>query len=324
MRRIAPLCVPLGVAVAVLFAGLLAFSGARAQAETAEEAPLSAEQSPPPAEGLQWPAEPAPPPPEESVMPPPASEEFSPAGAEPPPSEPAPPPPAEPPPPQPEVEMPPPLEETQAVEAPALPEDPAEGPEQEEKAGRAPLTGPGQETVVSSQSSPIEPSTAAASTSEGDAAPQDTTYLWPDAASLAEPSPGRSTGHVASAGCGLAAPITTGCAVGWLGLTAQPSISSTALIASSSFPAQISEGESEGAAHRRGPVSNPPSSPTPAPEPGGSGGVSAAGCGSGSACAAFTSIGLGLSHAQISTRAVILDQPSWRTSFFVLVPERPG
>jgi hypothetical protein len=69
---------------------------------------------------------------------------------------------------------------------------------------------------------------------------------------------------------------------------------------------------------------NHPSAPTPGPGPGGAGGGAAAGGGSGSAASAsFTLVGALLHAAPRAMRRFRLAQPSWRTSFFVLIPERP-
>jgi hypothetical protein len=338
VRRIAPLCAAFAVALALLFAGLLACTEAQARADIAGEGPPPAEQSLPSGEEIQWPPEVADAPPvaEEPSLPPteapptepaPAqtqeAEAIPQAGEEPVPAQ-AEAPPAEAPPPPPEAEAPPAIEEVPVAEAPALPEQPAEIVQQEEKPVKAPVAATGQETPVSSQSSTGAPATPAVSTSEPGAAPTVETSLSPTQVPITQLPPRRPGRKAATASCGLAAPLTTGCAVGWLGLTSQQAGSAALMIASGSFSARISGGEAEEAVHRRARIFSPPSSPTPSPQPGGSGGVSAACGGSSGACSAFTSAGVNLRYAQISTRAVILDQPSWRTSFFVLVPERPG
>jgi hypothetical protein len=65
-------------------------------------------------------------------------------------------------------------------------------------------------------------------------------------------------------------------------------------------------------------------SPPPGPGSGGAGGGSAAGGGSGSASSApFTLVGTLLQAAPRAMRRLLLAQQSWRTSFLVLIPERP-
>jgi hypothetical protein len=127
-------------------------------------------------------------------------------------------------------------------------------------------------------------------------------------------------------GCELApigAPITAGCAGGWLGISAAPSVSTTPFTTAGKPPASTADapaGNEDGG----GAVENHPAPPTPGPGPGGAGGGSAAGAGSGSASsAAFTLVGVLLQAGPRALRRLRLAQPSWRTSFFVLIPERP-
>ena len=335
VQRIGPLCVALGVTLSLLLAGLLAFTGAPARADTGGEGPPSAEQllpsgeTPPPAEETPAAETPTAQVLEAEEAPAPA-EETPPQVAEAPPVEPPAPPEVEAPAP-PEVEAPAPVEEAPApveeapeVEVPAPVEEPVEVPEHEEKVGKAPLEAAGEETtIISSQSSTGSSSNPAVSLSEPEDAPEVEASLWPSALPITTLPPARSQ-HQAPPACGLEASIATSCAVGWLSLSTQSTSPNTVLIASGSLASQITGTETEDASHRRTSIENTPSTPTPAQGPGGSGGVSAAGGGSGAACSAFASAAIKLCHAEIYTLAVILDQPSWRTSFFVLVPERPG
>jgi hypothetical protein len=96
------------------------------------------------------------------------------------------------------------------------------------------------------------------------------------------------------------------------------------MIVSASSPMATIEGGDASPRHRRMSAENAPSMPRPEQAPGGSGGVSAASGGSSSSCSAPTSAGPILGIAQIATRQLLVDQPSWRTPFFVLIPERPG
>ena len=288
---------------------------APAQVQDAEEAPAAAEETPPPETEMP----PVEPPPAQQVEPPAPPEVEAPAPPEveaPAPVEEAP---------APVEEAPAPVEEAPAAEVPAPVGEPIEVPEHEEKGGKTPLEGAGQETtIISSQSSTGSASTPAVSGTETGDAPEVETTLWPSQLPIATLPPDRSKRPSGPAGCGLEASITSSCGVGWLSLSTQSTSPTTVLITSGSFRSSITGTETEDASHRRTSVENSPSAPSPAQGPGGSGGVSAAGGGSSAACSAFASAGIKLCHAEISTRAVILDQPSWRTSFFVLVPERPG
>ena len=331
VRRIGPLCVALGVTLVLLFAGLLAVTDAPARADTGGEGPPSAEQSPPSGEEAALPPVEEPQAPEtapaqgtEAEETPAAVEETPPPASGAPPVEPPPAQPVEAPAP-PEVEPPAPVEEAPAMEAPAPVEEPVEVLEQEEEIGKAPIEATDQEaTGTPSQSSTGSASIPAVPLSQPGDSPKDEASLWPSGLSIATTPPARSKHRAPPAGCGLEASIATSCAVGWLSLSTRSRSPNTVLIASGSFSSQITGTETEDASHRRTSVENTPSTPTPAQGPGGSGGVSAAGGGSSAACSAFNSAGVKLRHSQIYTRAVILDQPSWRTSFFVLVPERPG
>lgn len=368
MRQIAPLCVALGVAAALLFAGLFAAPGALADSSTEGEVASAAEQALPPAEGeasaseepvasSTEPAtiEPAPAPASEPSPPaeaPPAeapATEAPPADtppaeappAEAPPAE-APPaetppaeaPPAEappaaaeePPPAPPVIEAPIPPEQAPAPEAPAPAELPGGVVEQEKKnTGEGTTEMPAdQETPATSGLSTLTPSTPVGPAGVPGEVPEISTALWPTGLPVTTPPGSPSKRGAGPASCGLAALIESSCAGGLLSLSSQPANSSVLLIASGSFPAQLTPGTATDVTRRGTPPQNPPSAPTQGPEPGGSGGISAACGGASSACPALTSAGLNLPYSQITTRALLVAQPSWRTSFFVLVPERPG
>jgi hypothetical protein len=134
--------------------------------------------------------------------------------------------------------------------------------------------------------------------------------------------------HAEQASCESAAAgasLAVDGAGGWLGLAATASASTTNFAAIDDTPptanaAGTPAGDQDGGST----VENHPSAPTPGPGPGGAGGGSAAGGGSGSASSAsFTLVGSLLHAAPRATRRFRLAQQSWRTSFFVLVQERP-
>jgi hypothetical protein len=64
---------------------------------------------------------------------------------------------------------------------------------------------------------------------------------------------------------------------------------------------------------------------SPGPAPGGAGGGSAAGASSGAASSASFILTDSLLHSAPSVMLrLCVSRPSWRTSFFALIPERPG
>jgi outer membrane biosynthesis protein TonB len=326
VRRVPKLVVALGATLLFLFAGLLATPGA-------QEAGAPAEQAPPPAgEATPSAATPAeetkPAPPAEETQPAPPAEETQPA------------PPAE------ETQPAPPVEETK----------PAPPAEETKPAKEAPPAT--KESPIQGEAEVIDPEKKGAgkTPSEGSAAPQpgggsqsavvavspaENTALAPVVAVLAagaEPGASRSrppseamvSGRGAgTAGCGvstLSASITGDCAEGWLSVPGGPlATSSTPVIVSALLPAPaIGDAVASPRQHHTVSLENPPSTPRPGPTPGGSGGVAAAGGGSGATCSALTSVGAGLRTSEIASRQLLVDQPSWRTPFFVLIPERPG
>jgi hypothetical protein len=67
------------------------------------------------------------------------------------------------------------------------------------------------------------------------------------------------------------------------------------------------------------------SGPGPGPTPGGAGSGSAAGAGSGAAPSASSMLIDALLQAAPNVmQRLCVSQPSWHTSFFALIPERPG
>jgi hypothetical protein len=323
VRLTSRLCIALGVALSLLFAGLFAAPGAQAlQSNAAEVTP-----SP---EAAEMPAEPSSPPAEAPVLPP-AVEEPAPLPAV---EEPAPLPAVEEPAPLPAVEEPapaPPVEIPPVEKAPAPPTEtkaPAEAPtevaEPEKKAaGKAPSEAP---LIALSPAGEMTLTPPVAVPAPGPA-PQVSLPPLPGEPTVSV-APRKLSAHgAAAASCGvtfLAAPITANCAERWLGVPSEPPTLGAPMTVSASSPMPAIEATPAAPRHRRVSVENAPSTPRPGPAPGGSGGVSAAGCGSSAACSSLTSAGPILRIAQIETRPLLVEQPSWRTTFYVLIPERPG
>jgi hypothetical protein len=298
-------------------------SAAEAASPVAEEAPSSAEEAPPAAEAP--PAEAAPPPAEETS--PPAQEAPPPTQELPPVAEAAPP------------EVAPPAEEAPPV---------AEAPVIEEALGQTVGSSVGEAAskTASEDLAPEEagagPQASAVPSPEGtggEAAPEVSPALAPMPTSgylsaismsstqspLGGPDRQASARRLGLLGFGLAAlvgPIAANCAGGWLDIATARSASSNPFAAPrlslTAIAADASTRHVGGSA-----VENHPTSPTPGSGSGGVGGGSA-GCGSGSAASAcFTLAGLLLQAAPSAMRRLRLSRPSWRTSFFVLIPERP-
>jgi hypothetical protein len=132
-----------------------------------------------------------------------------------------------------------------------------------------------------------------------------------------------SARHAEQMGCELGA-ITAGCAGGQLEISPTPPASSAAFAGALASPTAITAGAPAVGKDGGSGVENHPSTPAPGPGPGGAGGGSAAGSGSGSAPSpSFTLVGVLLQAGPRAMRRLRLAQPSWRTSFFVLIPERP-
>jgi len=336
----------LWLVVSLVFAALLFAAGAQAQGtsapEGASETPVGETATTPPAtEAAPPPVEPAPPPPAEATPPPieqapPPAEQAPPAAEPPPPAEQKPPPPAEPQPPPPPAEQAPPTqappvtteEAPTAKQAPPVTEEtppPAEkkaaaqtGSEVAAEAGSEGHAIQG--TGEGSQASEVAPEVSAAP-SEISAPPvqgQSSLTWWPQTI---------SAGRAGQASCELAAieaSTTAGYAGGWSGISATSPGSAIPLATAGSSPVAITTGAPAGSQDGRSAVEDHPSAPTPGPGPGGAGSGSAAGSGSGSASSAsFTLVGVLFQAAPSAMRRLRLAQPSWRTSFFVLIPERP-
>jgi hypothetical protein len=120
----------------------------------------------------------------------------------------------------------------------------------------------------------------------------------------------------------VGASITAGYAGGWLGILVRSSVSNTPFTAADASSTAITAGLPAGGLGDGSTIENHPSSPGSGS--GGGGGGSAAGGGSGSASSASsTLVDVLLQAAPRAMRRLRLAQPSWCTSFFVLIPERP-
>jgi hypothetical protein len=138
--------------------------------------------------------------------------------------------------------------------------------------------------------------------------------LWPQTISV------RSTRQTSC----VRASITAGYAGGWLDISVASSISNVPFTTADASPAAITAGAPTGSLGDGSTIENHPS--VPGSGSGGGGGGSAAGGGSGSGSASSASSTLVYVLLQAAPRAMRrlrLAQPSWRTSFFVLIPERP-
>jgi len=305
---------------------------------TAEQAPPTTEATPPPAEATPPPVEQAPPPAEQA---PPTAEPPPPAEQAPPPAEPQPPPPpaeqapptqappvTEEAPPAKQAPPPPVAEAPPAKQAPPVTE---EAPPPAEKKAAAQTGGEvaaeagseghaTQGTGEGPQAGEVAPEASAAPSaiSPPPVRNQSSLTWWPQTI---------SAGRAGQASCELAAieaSTTAGYAGGWLDISAASPVSAIPLATAGSSPAAITTGTPAGSQDGRSAVEDHPSAPTPGPGPGGAGSGSAAGSGSGSASSAsFTLVGVLFRAAPSAMRRLRLAQPSWRTSFFVLIPERP-
>jgi hypothetical protein len=146
-----------------------------------------------------------------------------------------------------------------------------------------------------------------------------------DQPSFAFPPPPTLVHGAGQASCELAAfgaSIAGRDADGLLEISAITPVSTHPLATVEASPTVITTGGSVGG-DGGSPVEHP-SSPSPGPGSGGAGCGSAAGGGSGSASPApFTLVGVLLQAAPRAMRRLLLAQQSWRTSFLVLIPERP-
>lgn len=122
----------------------------------------------------------------------------------------------------------------------------------------------------------------------------------------------------------LGASIAAGDAGGWLDISAAASVSTTALATVDESSRAIASGAPAGSQGGGSAAQSHPPEPAPGSGSSGAGGGSAAAGGSGAtASASFTLVGVLLQSAPRAMRRLCLAQPSWRTSFFVLIPERP-
>jgi hypothetical protein len=280
-----------------------------------EEAPPVVEQAPPVVEEAPPVVEEAPPVVEQA---PPVAEEAPPAVEEPPVVEQAPP----------VVEQAPPVVE----EAPSVIEKkPVEqtAGEVAAEAGSEATQGPGEGSQVPAGASGLTHKDAT-----GEVAPEIsiavTTSVVPVAASEISTSPMQDqsplvmwpqTTRSGRMSC-VGASITAGYAGGWLGILVRSSVSNTPFTAADASSTAITAGLPAGGLGDGSTIENHPSSPGSGS--GGGGGGSAAGGGSGSASSASsTLVDVLLQAAPRAMRRLRLAQPSWCTSFFVLIPERP-
>jgi hypothetical protein len=134
----------------------------------------------------------------------------------------------------------------------------------------------------------------------------------------------RCAGPVSCELAAIRASITASYTCGRLGISAVSSVS-TILATIDASPTAVVAGAHSGSQDGGSVVENHPSAPLPGSGgSGGAGGGSAAAGGSGSASSASsTLVGVLLQAAPRAMRRLRLAQPSWRTSFFVLIPERP-
>jgi hypothetical protein len=142
--------------------------------------------------------------------------------------------------------------------------------------------------------------------------------------SLAFPAPSTLVHSAGQASCELApfgASIAARGVHGLLAISTGTPVSTGSLTTVEASPTGTTAGGSTGGG---GFLVGHPSPPTPGPGSGGAGSGSAAGGGSGSASSApFTLVGALLQAAPRAMRRLLLAQQSWRTSFLVLIPERP-
>ncbi len=128
----------------------------------------------------------------------------------------------------------------------------------------------------------------------------------------------RSAGPMSCVG----ASITAGYAGGWLDISLASSLSNVPFTDADASSTTIAAGAPAGSLGGGSAIENHPS--VPGSGFGGGGGGSAAGGGSGSgSSASSTLVDVLLQAAPRAMRRLRLAQPSWRTSFFVLIPERP-
>ncbi len=311
-------------------------------ASTGEESVPPVEQTPPATEQTTTTTETPPPatetpPPLPEVTPPPVTEAIPPPVEQAPPASetPALPPPVEKAPPVVVVETPPTVEQAPVAEEPVAVVDKKTA---EQTAGAASaetdsnaVQGSGEGSQVSGSTHKDAPGEGAPGASAAMTAPAAPAVLSEismpppqDQPWLVFPAPPavHDAGQAACGLAGLGASIAAGEARGLFGLSAVVSVSTVRLATVEASPSPTTVGGSIDGDGGSKVVH--PFSPTPGPGSGGAGSGSAAGGGSGSASSApFTLVGALLQAAPRAMRRLLLAQQSWRTSFLVLIPERP-
>jgi hypothetical protein len=302
------------------------------QAPVVEQAPPAVEEAPPVAEQAPIPAEQTPSAVEESPAPveqAPVVEQAPPVVEQAPPVAEQAPPPVEQTPPVAE-KTPPPVEEASPV---------AEKKTAEQTAGEVAAEAGSEATPRSGEASqvPVGASGLTRKDTTGEVAPEIsiavTTSVVPAAASEISMSPVQPQSPrnlrpqtISARGAGqmscVRASITAGYPGGWLDISLASSLSDVPFITADVSSTAIASGTPAGSLGNGSTVENHPSSPGSGFA--GGGGGSAAGGGSGSASSASsTLVDVLLQAAPRAMRRLRLAQPSWRTSFFVLIPERP-
>jgi hypothetical protein len=134
----------------------------------------------------------------------------------------------------------------------------------------------------------------------------------------------RCAGQASCELAAIGASIAASYACGWSGISALSPVS-TIFASIDASQAAITAGPHSGSQGGGSASENLPSSPIPGSGSGGEGGGSAGAGGTGSASSASSApVGVLLKAAPRALRRLRLARPSWRTSFFVLIPERPG
>ncbi len=306
-----------------------------AEEPTPPAEPPAAEQTPPPAEEPTPPAE-EPTPPAEQAQP--AAEQDQPPAEEPTPSAEQAQPPAEQTPPPAEEPTPPPTPPTTSEVPPAVEDGNVKEVTAEassDKAASEDTGGNSQVSAVASRPSAeytagevaAGASTAVTTSAAPGVLPESLTSPAQSQSSLAQGPREISIRRAGQATCelaGIGGGITVGHAGDWLEIsTASSDLPSPFAIAAASRTATTS-GAPDGSQGGGSAVENHPPAPSPGPGPGGAGGAAAAGGSPGSALSAsFTLAGVLLQAEPRAMRRLRLSQQSWRTSFFVLIPERP-
>ncbi len=187
--------------------------------------------------------------------------------------------------------------------------------------GQGPPGGGGSEVPAPAAASPIGPSATIQQLSgESTTTPATNT---PKASSRSGMTAVQQAGGFA---CELAVlrPAAEGCSTGWSTNRSYVSTSSVGFISAMAPRPVVSTEAPAGSGHGGSVDGGRPLGPTPGPAPSGASGGSAMG-GSGLAFSAFLTLaGLLLLAAPRALRQLRLSCQPWLTSFFVLIPERPG